>query len=209
MTDATHKTDLLYMDLALAWARSQLGHTAPNPSVGCVLVKAGKVLACGATRPGGRPHAERVALARAGEAARGATAYVTLEPCNHHGVTSPCSEALLEAGIVRVVIGCRDPHAGTNGAGIARLQAGGVEIVEQVRTADAIASNAGFFHRLQTGHPLVGQAGRMRAPEAVLPLDDQRPAEVILEHFGELGINRLAVPHDHSRLDALLKLQRP
>src|SRR5688500_11501520 len=95
--------DTRFMSAAIAYARRGLGVTAPNPAVGCIIVKDGVIIGRGATQPGGRPHAETVALADAGEAARGATLYVTLEPCSHHGVTGPCANAIVQAGVTRVV----------------------------------------------------------------------------------------------------------
>ena len=143
------------MRAALALARRGLGSTAPNPSVGCVLVREGRVVGRGTTAPGGRPHAERVALAMAGEAARGATAYVTLEPCAHVGQTPPCADALIVAGVERVVIGCVDPYPQVAGAGIAKLRKAGVEVVVGVLEAEARAVHEGFLTRLSTGRPLV------------------------------------------------------
>ena len=143
------------MRAALALARRGLGNTAPNPSVGCVLVGEGRVIGRGTTAPGGRPHAERVALAIAGEAARGSTAYVTLEPCAHVGQTPPCADALIEAGVGRVVVGCVDPYPQVAGAGIARLRGAGIEVEVGVLEAEARAVHAGFLHRLATGRPLV------------------------------------------------------
>ncbi|HQT72519.1 MAG TPA: bifunctional diaminohydroxyphosphoribosylaminopyrimidine deaminase/5-amino-6-(5-phosphoribosylamino)uracil reductase RibD, partial [Acidiphilium sp.] len=147
--------DLAPMRSALALARRGLGETAPNPSVGCVILRDGVVVGRGRTAPGGRPHAETEALAMAGEAARGATAYVTLEPCAHHGRTPPCADALIAAGIARVVIAMADPDPRTDGAGIARLRAAGIEVVEGVGAAEAAEINAGFTLRLRAGRPLV------------------------------------------------------
>jgi diaminohydroxyphosphoribosylaminopyrimidine deaminase / 5-amino-6-(5-phosphoribosylamino)uracil reductase len=144
-----------HMRAALALARRGLGDTWPNPSVGCVLVRDGRVVGRGTTAPGGRPHAEVVALTQAGEAARGATAYVTLEPCSHHGATPPCAEALIAAGVVRVVVGTRDRDPRVSGGGIARLRAGGVEVVEDVLQEEAEAVTAGFTCRVTKGRPLV------------------------------------------------------
>ena len=132
MSDA----DAEFMRLAIEAARANHGLTAPNPSVGCVLVKGGAVLASTATAPGGRPHAEEQALAAAGEAARGATAYVTLEPCGARSAGSPsCSELLARAGIARVVIACDDPSPFAAGQGSERLRAAGVPL-EQGLLAD-------------------------------------------------------------------------
>jgi diaminohydroxyphosphoribosylaminopyrimidine deaminase/5-amino-6-(5-phosphoribosylamino)uracil reductase len=123
--------------------------------VGCVLVKDGRVIGRGWTQPGGRPHAETEALRRAGDAARGAIAYVTLEPCSHHGRTPPCCEALAEAGIARVVMAMRDPDPRVNGRGLAMLRGAGIAVEEGLLEAEARALNAGFFRRIQAGMPLV------------------------------------------------------
>lgn len=148
-------TDQAFMDAALALAARGLGNVWPNPAVGCVLVRGGRVVGRGWTQPGGRPHAETEALARAGDAARGATAYVTLEPCSHHGVTPPCADALVAAGVTRCVVACTDSDPRVSGKGIAALRVAGVEVVEGVREAEARALNAGFFTRLERGRPLV------------------------------------------------------
>jgi len=147
--------DLLHMRAALALARRGLGNAWPNPAVGCVLVKDGRVIGRGWTQPGGRPHAETEALRRAGDAARGATAYVTLEPCSHHGRTPPCCEALAEAGITRVVMAMRDPDSRVNGRGLAMLRGAGIAVEEGLLEAEARALNAGFFRRIQAGMPVV------------------------------------------------------
>jgi len=143
------------MRAALALARRGLGETAPNPSVGCVLVKDGLVLARARTGTGGRPHAEVGALAAAGAAAKGATAYVTLEPCNHTGKTGPCTEALIAAGIKRVVVGAVDPNPKVNGAGIARLRAAGIEVATGVLARDGAAVISGFAMVMRQGRPLI------------------------------------------------------
>src|ERR1700733_1902376 len=121
-------TDLAHMRAALALARRNLGQVWPNPAVGCVIVKESRVVGRGWTRKGGRPHAETQALAQAGAAAKGATAYVSLEPCSHHGRTPPCAEALIAAGVARVVAAVEDPDPRVAGAGIARLGAAGVAV---------------------------------------------------------------------------------
>ena len=120
--------DRRWMDYALRLGRRALGTTAENPPVGCVIVKDGRVLGVGWTQPGGRPHAETEALKMAGDAARGATAYVTLEPCAHHGRTPPCAEALVKAGIARVVTAIEDPDPRVSGGGHAILRAAGVAV---------------------------------------------------------------------------------
>ena len=144
-----------HMQAALALARRGLGSTWPNPSVGCVLVRNGCVVGRGTTASGGRPHAEAVALAMAGPAARGATAYVTLEPCSHHGQTPPCADALIAAGIACVVIAGSDPDPRVNGAGIARLRAAGIEVITGLLAAEADAQQAGFLSRIRNGRPMV------------------------------------------------------
>lgn len=143
------------MDAALALARRGLGNVWPNPAVGCVLVKDGRVVGRGWTQPGGRPHAETEALARAGAGARGAIAYVTLEPCSHHGKTPPCADALIGAGVARVVVACRDPDRRVDGQGIEKLRAAGVEVVEGIGRETAEALNAGFFLRVRENRPFV------------------------------------------------------
>jgi diaminohydroxyphosphoribosylaminopyrimidine deaminase / 5-amino-6-(5-phosphoribosylamino)uracil reductase len=147
--------DLPHMQAALALARRGLGQTWPNPSVGCVVVKDGRVLGRATTAPGGRPHAETQALAMAGDAARGATAYVTLEPCAHHGKTPPCAEALIAAGIARVVIASHDPDPRVAGRGVAILRAAGVEVVEGVLQAEGDEIVEGFVRRVAQGRPMV------------------------------------------------------
>ncbi|WP_225027069.1 bifunctional diaminohydroxyphosphoribosylaminopyrimidine deaminase/5-amino-6-(5-phosphoribosylamino)uracil reductase RibD [Xinfangfangia pollutisoli] len=140
---------------ALRLAARGNGTTWPNPSVGCVIVKDGQILGRGTTQPGGRPHAERVALAQAGDAAHGATAYVTLEPCAHHGKTSPCAEALVAAGIARVVTALTDPDPRVSGGGHAILRRAGIEVTEGVLTEAATRVTQGFLKRLTRGLPLV------------------------------------------------------
>jgi diaminohydroxyphosphoribosylaminopyrimidine deaminase/5-amino-6-(5-phosphoribosylamino)uracil reductase len=149
-------SDLAHMRAALALARRGLGNTWPNPAVGCVIVKDGRVVGRGWTQRSGRPHAETEALARAaGVAARGATAYVSLEPCSHHGRTPPCAEALIAAGIARVVSAVEDPDPRVSGRGLARLREAGVRVETGVCAAEAAELNAGFFTRVRQGRPLV------------------------------------------------------
>lgn len=148
-------SDGAHMRAALQVASRGLGNTWPNPSVGCVLVKNGVVIARGWTQPGGRPHAEVDALTRAGEAAKGATAYVTLEPCSHYGRTPPCCDALIRAGVSRVVVALRDPDSRVDGRGLARLRAAGIAVEEGLMGAEAAALNAGFIRRVTQGLPVV------------------------------------------------------
>jgi diaminohydroxyphosphoribosylaminopyrimidine deaminase/5-amino-6-(5-phosphoribosylamino)uracil reductase len=146
---ATNAEDIAHMRSALALARRRLGNTWPNPSVGCVVVKDGRVVGRAVTAPGGRPHAEPAALDAAAESARGSTVYVTLEPCCHWGRTPPCTDALIGAGVVRVVVATRDPDPRVDGAGVARLRAAGVEVTEGVLQVEADAIVAGFRSRVR------------------------------------------------------------
>ncbi|KTE18683.1 riboflavin biosynthesis protein RibD [Sphingopyxis sp. H050] len=144
------------MAVAIALSRRGRPSSAPNPNVGCLLVRDGKVVARGWTQPGGRPHAEAVAIAAAGEAARGATAYVSLEPCAHASPRGPaCSDSLIVAGVARVVIAAQDPDPRTDGAGITRLQAAGIEVVTGVLPAGARAAMAPWWTRQVEGRPFV------------------------------------------------------
>lgn len=152
---AAGEHDLAFMRAALALARRGLGTVAPNPSVGCVIVRDGRIVGRGWTQPGGRPHAETEALRRAGPAARGATAYVTLEPCCHWGRTPPCTDAMIAAGLARAVIATRDPDPRVNGEGVARLRDAGIAVTEGVLEHEATALNAGFILRVRAGRPLV------------------------------------------------------
>lgn len=147
--------DNRFMSLALSLARRGLGNTWPNPAVGCVLVKEDRIVGRGWTRPGGRPHAEVAALAQAGSQASGATAYVTLEPCAHHGETPPCAEALVAAGVARVVVAMRDPDPRVNGRGLSILRAAGVQVVSDVLGDEAMLDQRGFLSRVSSGRPMV------------------------------------------------------
>lgn len=141
------------MDAALAWARSGSGRTAPNPSVGCVLVKDGKLVGAARTADGGRPHAETQALAIAGDAARGATAYVTLEPCAHTGMTGPCADALIAAGISRCVVALVDPDPRVDGGGLARLTEAGIRVEAGLREDEARGLKSEFLSRFPALRP--------------------------------------------------------
>src|SRR5262245_45842661 len=144
------RTDAM-MRAALALARRSLGRTWPNPAVGCVIVKDGMVVGRGRTRDGGRPHAEVDALAQAGGAARGATVYVTLEPCSHFGKSPPCADALIKAGVARVVSAMEDPNPPVNGQGHARLRAAGITVDVGEGASEAAETNAGFLMRVLSG----------------------------------------------------------
>ncbi len=147
--------DAEHMRAALALARRCIGQTGPNPAVGCVVVREGRVVGRGWTAPGGRPHAETVALAAAGDTARGATAYVTLEPCCHWGQTPPCTDALIASGIARVVVALGDPDPRVDGGGIARLREAGIAVETGVLAEEAAEPAAGFLSRVRRGRPLV------------------------------------------------------
>ena len=149
----TESRDQDFMRAALHLARRGLGDTGPNPAVGCILVKNGIVVGRGWTQPGGRPHGEAVALAQAGDAARGATAYVTLEPCAHHGQTPPCANALVDAGVARVVVAISDPDERVGGKGLQTLKDAGVEVVDNVLRDQAWRANLGFFKRITQSCP--------------------------------------------------------
>jgi diaminohydroxyphosphoribosylaminopyrimidine deaminase/5-amino-6-(5-phosphoribosylamino)uracil reductase len=155
MTAKPNAADLHHMRHALVLAARGLGDVAPNPAVGCVIVKDDVVIGRGRTARGGRPHAETRALAEAGEAARGATVYVTLEPCSHHGHTPPCAKALIDAGVARVVVAVSDPDQRVNGEGIAWLRLAGVEVTTGVCEREAAELNAGFFLKVREHRPLV------------------------------------------------------
>ncbi len=148
--------DIAHMKSALALARRHLGNTGENPSVGCVIVDtAGNVSGRGSTARGGRPHAETLALAQAGPAAKGGSAYVTLEPCAHRGATPPCVDALITAGVSRVVIGTKDPDPRTAGKSISKLEGSGIEVVSDTCRADAQEAILGFTSRIKRGRPAV------------------------------------------------------
>jgi len=147
--------DLGAMRAALALARRGLGTVWPNPAVGCVIVKQSRVVGRGWTQSGGRPHGETEALRRAGEAARGAAAYVSLEPCCHWGRTPPCVDALITAGVRRVVVALEDPDPRVAGEGMRRLRAAGLDVEVGLCAEEAAEVNVGFLSRLRLGRPLV------------------------------------------------------
>lgn len=151
----TREHDRRLMAAAIHLARRAVGRAWPNPAVGCLLARDGRVIARGCTGGGGRPHAEIQALSAAGDRARGATAYVSLEPCAHHGKTGPCVDALLDAGIGRCFIAVQDPDPRVAGKGIARLREAGLDVTVGLHDAQAVRVNAGFFMRMDQGRPLV------------------------------------------------------
>ncbi|MCL2893419.1 bifunctional diaminohydroxyphosphoribosylaminopyrimidine deaminase/5-amino-6-(5-phosphoribosylamino)uracil reductase RibD [Brenneria tiliae] len=153
--ELTLPQDETYMARALELARRGRFTTAPNPNVGCVIVRDGEVVGEGYHFRAGEPHAEVHALRMAGERARGATAYVTLEPCSHHGRTPPCADALAAAGVSRVVVAMQDPNPQVAGRGLHRLQQAGVAVGHGLMMAEAEKLNRGFLKRMRTGFPYV------------------------------------------------------
>ncbi len=152
------QSDLYWMGQALAMAQTALYSTAPNPRVGCIIVRNGEVLGSGATQPVGGDHAEIMALEQARRSHRkihGATVYLTLEPCSHHGRTPPCADALVKAGPARVVVAMRDPNPAVAGAGVARLRAAGIEVQVGVAADAALELNPGFVSRMLRQRPWV------------------------------------------------------
>ena len=149
MVDRDHD----FMKVALSLANRGIGNTWPNPSVGCVIVKNNIIISRGWTQPGGRPHAEVGALMRAGRRADGATAYVSLEPCSHFGETPPCSQALVNAGIKRVVVSVRDRDKRVSGSGIKFLKNSGVKVIENVLIDESEFLNMGFFSKIIKSRP--------------------------------------------------------
>jgi diaminohydroxyphosphoribosylaminopyrimidine deaminase/5-amino-6-(5-phosphoribosylamino)uracil reductase len=154
-TAESKAADRRFIELALALGRRGWGRTWPNPAVGAVVVKDGVIVGRGWTQPGGRPHAEPVALAQAGEEARGATLYVTLEPCSHVGKSPPCADAVIAAGIKRVVSATEDPNPEVAGQGHARLRAAGVAVDIGLCAAEAAHDHAGHFRRIREHRPHV------------------------------------------------------
>ena len=185
--------DERYMALALELARARLGKTAPNPSVGCVIVADGAVVGEGVTGIGGRPHAEEIALKAAGERAKDATAYVTLEPCNARSAGAlSCSQLLVQAGVSRVVVACEDPHP-LGAHGVSRLGAAGVEVMLGVGRAAAEQINAGFFKVIATGRPWLAIDGDQSIYDAEFDLARDETYEAALDRLGASGVTRLFV----------------
>jgi diaminohydroxyphosphoribosylaminopyrimidine deaminase/5-amino-6-(5-phosphoribosylamino)uracil reductase len=150
-----HRMDLVYMNMALQLARRGTGRTSPNPLVGAVVVRKGKIVGTGYHRECGGPHAEIIALDRAGSLSRGADLYVNLEPCNHWGRTPPCTEAIIRAGIGRVFSAIRDPNPLVHGRGIATLRAHGIEVCEGLMEEEALRTNEIFFTYMLMKKPFV------------------------------------------------------
>ena len=155
VTPVFSQDDYDYMARAIALAKKGLYSTKPNPAVGCVIVNQGEVVGEGWHQRAGMPHAERVALANAGAKAKGATVYVTLEPCSHHGRTPPCADGLIEAGVAQVLMAMVDPNPLVSGQGIARLKQAGIEVKTGLMEEEARNLNKGFIHKMQSQMPYV------------------------------------------------------
>lgn len=181
------------MARAIELARAQLGKTAPNPSVGCVIVRDGAIVGEGATGNGGRPHAEELALKAAGDEAQDATAYVSLEPCNARssGALS-CSQLIIEAGIERVVIACEDPHP-LGAHGVSRLGAAGVEVMLGVLRSEAEALNCGFFKLTASGRPWLAIDADASSYDSEFDLKREESYEAALDRLGKQGRTRVYV----------------
>jgi diaminohydroxyphosphoribosylaminopyrimidine deaminase / 5-amino-6-(5-phosphoribosylamino)uracil reductase len=189
--------DLRFMILALALGRRGLGRTWPNPAVGAVIVKDGVIVGRGWTQPGGRPHAEVEALRLAGAAARGATLYVTLEPCSHYGKSPPCADAIVAAGLARVVTALADPNPEVAGAGHARLRAAGIAVEIGIGAEQALRDHAGHIRRMRDGRPHVMLKLAMSADGKVAAAG-RRPLPIT----GEAARERVHLMRAHS--DAIL-----
>jgi diaminohydroxyphosphoribosylaminopyrimidine deaminase/5-amino-6-(5-phosphoribosylamino)uracil reductase len=172
--------DERFMSLALALGRRGLGNTWPNPAVGAVVVKNGEIAGRGWTQPGGRPHAETEALRRAGAAARGATLYATLEPCSHHGKTPPCADAIVAAGIARVVSAIEDPNPEVAGEGYARLRAAGIAVEDGLKAHEAARDHDGHIRRVRDHRPHVTLKLAVSA-DGKVALADRKPVAITSE----------------------------
>ena len=181
------------MARAIELARARLGHTAPNPSVGCILVSAGEAVAQAATGDGGRPHAEETALKLAGSHARGATAYVTLEPCSQRtSGGKSCATLLIDAGVSRVVFGCADPNPHARD-GVVILTDAGVNVEANVLQGEAARANCGFFKRVETGRPWLAIAAAPASFDGEFDLEQGESFEDALDRLGAAGMTRIWV----------------
>ena len=189
MSDAR---DQEFMRRAIGLARDQMGKTWPNPAVACVVVKDGEVVAEAATAPGGRPHAEEQAVPAAGDKAKGATAYVTMEPCGARssGRTS-CAQYLIEAGVERVVIACLDPSPFAAGRGVERVKAKGLEVETGVLSDEAAILYEGYLHRLETGRPMVRVSETGDGFDGQFATSAKADLATELKRLGEAGYTRL------------------
>jgi diaminohydroxyphosphoribosylaminopyrimidine deaminase/5-amino-6-(5-phosphoribosylamino)uracil reductase len=194
--ETTALADALYMGRALRLAWPRLGKVAPNPAVGCVIVRNRTVVGEGATGDGGRPHAEEIALAAAGDAAAGATAYVSLEPCAVRSTDADsCTDLFGAARVARVVAACPDPHPFADGEGLARLRAAGIAVSVGVGRFEAERLNAGFFLVVRESRPLVGVDDDADRYDALLDIDPQANLATELRRLASRGLTRVrAIP---------------
>lgn len=184
--------DARFMGRAVELALARMGETWPNPAVGCVIVKDGQVLSEAATAAGGRPHAEEQAVPAAGDAARGATAYVTLEPCGARSSgRSSCAQFLVEAGIARVVVAALDPSPFASGRGTERLRQAGLEVETGLLEDEAHVLSEGFLHRLETGRPMVRISEEGTGFDARFAASPRADLVTELKRLGEAGYTRL------------------
>lgn len=195
MTTAGNEQDIVFMRRAIELANARMGQTWPNPAVGCVIVKDGVVVAEAATAAGGRPHAEEQAVPAAGDAAKGATAYVTLEPCGARSSgRKSCAHFLTEAGIARVVIGAFDPSPFASGRGVERLREEGLDVSAGVLEAEALQLCEGFLHRLETGRPMVRVSEDGQGFDARFAAAPKADLKTELSRLGEAGYTRVWTP---------------
>lgn len=184
--------DTGFMARAIDLATAQMGQTWPNPSVACVIVNGGEVVAAAATAPGGRPHAEEQAVPAAGARARGATAYVTLEPCGARSSgRKSCSHFLAEAGVSRVVVACVDPSPFASGRGVERLRQAGLEVETGLLADQAAVLYEGYLHRLETGRPMVRVSADGEGFDARFAASPKADLVTELKRLGEAGYTRL------------------
>ena len=195
MTSAQQTSDdIRFMGRAIALAKARMGQTGPNPAVGCVIVSDGEVVAEAATAPGGRPHAEDQAVPAAGERAKGATAYVTMEPCGARssGRTS-CSNFLMDAGVARVVVAAVDPSPFAAGRGVERLKKAGLQVETGLLAQDGAVLYEGYLHRVETGRPMVRVSNGGEGFDARFAVSPKADLATELKRLGEAGYTRLWV----------------
>ena len=192
MSNSGLEQDEVFMRRAIELAMDNMGKTWPNPAVGCVIVKDGHIVAEAATAAGGRPHAEEQAVPTAGEAAKGATAYVTLEPCGARSSgRKSCAQFLAEAGIARVVIGAFDPSPFASGRGVERLRGEGLQVDAGVAEKESLYLCEGFLHRLETGRPMVRVATEGTGFDARFAASPKADLKNELNRLGEAGYTRV------------------
>lgn len=186
--------DIRFMGRAIALAKARMGQTWPNPAVGCVIARDGELVAEAATAPGGRPHAEEQAVPAAGDGAKGAVAYVTMEPCGARssGRTS-CSHFLIDAGVTRVVIAAVDPSPFASGRGMERLEKAGLEVETGLLAQEAAVLYEGYLHRVETGRPMVRVSDDGDGFDARFAASPKADLATELKRLGEAGYTRLWV----------------